>query len=80
MNENQPSTSPLVGVVMGSKSDWDTMRNVQVVLEQFDVPHECRIVSAHRTPLWLAEYAAEAEGRDSKSLSRVPAVRPTCPA
>lgn len=63
MNENKPSPNPLVGVVMGSKSDWDTMRNVQKVLEQFDVPHECQIVSAHRTPLWLAEYAAEAEGR-----------------
>ena len=63
MNENKSSPNPLVGVVMGSKSDWDTMRNVQEVLKQFDVPHECRIVSAHRTPLWLAEYAAEAEGR-----------------
>lgn len=63
MKENKPSPNPLVGVVMGSKSDWDTMRNVQEVLEQFGVPHECRIVSAHRTPLWLAEYAAKAEGR-----------------
>lgn len=63
MNENKSTPNPLVGVVMGSKSDWDTMRNVKDVLEQFDVPHECRIVSAHRTPLWLAEYAAEAEGR-----------------
>ena len=63
MNQNKPAPNPLVGVVMGSKSDWDTMRNVQDVLEQFGVPHECRIVSAHRTPLWLAEYAAEAEGR-----------------
>ena len=63
MSENSSSQNPLVGVVMGSKSDWDTMRNVRDVLEQFEVPHECRIVSAHRTPLWLAEYAAEAEGR-----------------
>ena len=63
MNKNKPSPNPLVGVVMGSKSDWDTMRNVREVLEQFNVPHECRIVSAHRTPLWLAEYAAAAEGR-----------------
>ncbi|MCY3554523.1 MAG: 5-(carboxyamino)imidazole ribonucleotide mutase [Gemmatimonadetes bacterium] len=63
MNERQSSPNPLVGVVMGSKSDWDTMQKVRDVLEQFDVPHECRIVSAHRTPLWLAEYAAEAEGR-----------------
>ena len=63
MSENSSSQNPLVGVVMGSKSDWDTMRNVREVLEQFGVSHECRIVSAHRTPLWLAEYAAEAEGR-----------------
>ena len=55
--------SPLVGVIMGSKSDWETMRHADEVLTQFDVPHECRIVSAHRTPLWLAEYAAEAEQR-----------------
>ena len=63
MSDNAPSANPLVGVVMGSKSDWDTMQNAKDVLDQFDVPHECRIVSAHRTPLWLAEYAAEAEGR-----------------
>ena len=63
MSENTSSSNPLVGVVMGSKSDWDTMQHVKEVLEHFDVPHECRIVSAHRTPLWLAEYAAEAEGR-----------------
>ncbi len=63
MSDITSSSTPLVGVVMGSKSDWDTMQHVKKVLEQFDVPHECRIVSAHRTPLWLAEYAAEAEGR-----------------
>ena len=63
MSESGSSRNPLVGVVMGSKSDWDTMLHVRDVLEQFDVPHECRIVSAHRTPRWLAEYAAEAEGR-----------------
>ena len=63
MSEYASSSAPLVGVVMGSKSDWDTMSHVKEVLEQFEVPHECRIVSAHRTPLWLAEYAAEAEGR-----------------
>jgi 5-(carboxyamino)imidazole ribonucleotide mutase len=55
--------SPLVGVIMGSKSDWETMRHADEVLTQFAVSHECRIVSAHRTPLWLAEYAAEAEQR-----------------
>jgi 5-(carboxyamino)imidazole ribonucleotide mutase len=54
---------PLVGIIMGSKSDWETMQHAQITLREFDVPHECRIVSAHRTPLWLAQFAAEAEGR-----------------
>jgi len=55
--------TPLVGVIMGSKSDWETLRHADELLTQFDVPHECRIVSAHRTPLWLAEYASQAEAR-----------------
>ena len=54
---------PLVSVIMGSKSDWETMRHADETLTQFGVPHECQIVSAHRTPLWLAEFAAGAEGR-----------------
>ncbi len=54
---------PLVGVIMGSKSDWETMKLASDMLTQFDVPHECKIVSAHRTPLLLAEYAANAETR-----------------
>ena len=55
--------APLVGVVMGSKSDWETMRHASEVLQQFGIPHECRVVSAHRTPALMAEYAAHAEGR-----------------
>jgi 5-(carboxyamino)imidazole ribonucleotide mutase len=55
--------SPLVGVVMGSKSDWETMQHAHAVLEQFGIPHECRIVSAHRTPDVMAEYAQTAEKR-----------------
>jgi 5-(carboxyamino)imidazole ribonucleotide mutase len=54
---------PLVGVIMGSQSDWDTMRQADEILTQFDIPHECRIVSAHRTPAWLAEYATTAADR-----------------
>ncbi len=54
---------PLVGVIMGSRSDWETMRHADEMLTRFAVPHECRIVSAHRTPLLLAEYAAQAEAR-----------------
>lgn len=55
--------TPLVGVIMGSKSDWDTLRHADEILTRFDVAHECRIVSAHRTPDWLAEYARTAEDR-----------------
>jgi len=54
---------PLVGIIMGSKSDWETMRHARDVLAQFNVPHECRVVSAHRTPRWMAEYASTAESR-----------------
>ncbi len=55
--------APLVSVIMGSKSDWETMRHATETLERFGVPQESLIVSAHRTPLWLAEFAREAEGR-----------------
>lgn len=54
---------PLVGVIMGSKSDWETMRAAAEVLEEFGVAHECQIVSAHRTPAWMSEYAGSAEQR-----------------
>jgi 5-(carboxyamino)imidazole ribonucleotide mutase len=56
-------TKPVVAVIMGSKSDWDTMRHADEVLTRFGVPHECRIVSAHRTPAWLTEFVSGAEGR-----------------
>jgi 5-(carboxyamino)imidazole ribonucleotide mutase len=54
---------PLVGVIMGSTSDWETLRHACEVLEQFGVAYEKRVVSAHRTPGLMAEYAGEAEGR-----------------
>jgi len=54
---------PLVGVIMGSRSDWDTMKSAVDTLVDLDVPHEVRVVSAHRTPDLLYEYASEAEGR-----------------
>ncbi|MBX3413602.1 MAG: 5-(carboxyamino)imidazole ribonucleotide mutase [Pirellulales bacterium] len=57
------SSSPLVGVIMGSKSDWETMRHADEVLTELGIPHECRVVSAHRTPDWMREYALEAESR-----------------
>ena len=53
----------LVAVIMGSKSDWETMSQADAMLSEFAVPHECQIVSAHRTPGRLAEFAAKAEGR-----------------
>jgi 5-(carboxyamino)imidazole ribonucleotide mutase len=55
--------APLVAVIMGSTSDWETMRHAAEMLESFGVPHECLVVSAHRTPLRMAEFASEAEGR-----------------
>jgi 5-(carboxyamino)imidazole ribonucleotide mutase len=54
---------PLVGIVMGSKSDWETMRHAGETLARFGVPHEAKIVSAHRTPSWMVEYATSAESR-----------------
>ena len=55
--------SPLVAVIMGSSSDWETMRHAAEMLERFAVPHERQIVSAHRTPAWLAEFAVSADAR-----------------
>ncbi|RIK58022.1 MAG: 5-(carboxyamino)imidazole ribonucleotide mutase [Chloroflexi bacterium] len=57
------ASHPLVGVIMGSKSDWETMRHAALTLQAFDIPAEWRVVSAHRTPEWMNEYAARAEGR-----------------
>ena len=54
---------PLVGVIMGSTSDWETMQHAAAILTQFEVPHECRVVSAHRTPDLLTTYAKEAATR-----------------
>ena len=55
--------NPLVVVVMGSKSDWETMRQADEMLAKFEVPHECRVLSAHRTPVETAEYVNRAESR-----------------
>lgn len=54
---------PLVGVIMGSTSDWETMQHAAAILTQFEVPHECRVVSAHRTPDLLVSYSKEAASR-----------------
>src|SRR5262245_24917099 len=59
---------PLVGVIMGSRSDWETMRHAAEALPELGVPHEVRVVSAHRTPDLLFEYAAAAAGRGLEVL------------
>ena len=58
-----PPTGPLVGIVMGSKSDWETMSHADATLAEFDIPRECQVVSAHRTPDLMREYAREAQER-----------------
>jgi 5-(carboxyamino)imidazole ribonucleotide mutase len=62
------SPAPLVGIVMGSKSDWETMRHTVEMLGQLQVPCEARVMSAHRTPDVVLEYAASAESRGLKVL------------
>jgi len=61
-----PVRMPVVGIVMGSRSDWETLRRAAETLKQFGVPHACEIVSAHRTPEKLADYARTAADRGLK--------------
>ncbi len=60
--------NPLVGIIMGSQSDWDTMKNAHDILHELEIPHECKIVSAHRTPDRMFEYACAAENRGIKVI------------
>jgi len=62
------SSPPLVGIVMGSPSDWDVMRNTSKTLAKFDVPCESKVLSAHRTPDRLADYVKAAQGRGIKVI------------
>ncbi len=62
-NEVMPESTPLVAVIMGSKSDWDTMRNAVEILDELGVPNEARVLSAHRTPEATAEFARNAADR-----------------
>jgi 5-(carboxyamino)imidazole ribonucleotide mutase len=62
------AANPQVGVIMGSVSDWDTLKHAGEILTEFGVAHECKVVSAHRTPDLLFEYASTAEGRGLKVL------------
>ncbi len=72
MNERAAATldaaSPLVGVVMGSRSDWETMQHAVARLEQMGVPHEVKVVSAHRTPDLLVDYARSAQSRGLRAI------------
>lgn len=63
-----PGAAPLVGIIMGSRSDWETMRHAAETLEKLQVPHETRVVSAHRTPDRLVAYAKGAAGRGLKVI------------
>lgn len=62
------SDHPVVGIIMGSQSDWDTMKHAAAILKQFGIPHETKIVSAHRTPERLYDYARSAKGRGLKVI------------
>jgi 5-(carboxyamino)imidazole ribonucleotide mutase len=62
------SATPIVGVIMGSQSDWATMRSAAEILARLGVPHECRIISAHRTPERMVDYARSAAGRGLKVI------------
>ena len=61
-------TSPLIGVVMGSSSDWDTMQHAVAILQQFDIAHEAQVVSAHRMPDDMFAYAEAAAGRGLQAI------------
>ena len=63
-----PATQPVVGIIMGSSSDWDVMRNAAQMLEEFGVPYETRVVSAHRMPLDMVEYGAQAGPRGLRGI------------
>jgi 5-(carboxyamino)imidazole ribonucleotide mutase len=62
------AAAPLVGIIMGSQSDWATMKHAADILAELDVPHECRIISAHRTPRRLYDYAEKAASRGLKVI------------
>ena len=73
------SEAPLVGIIMGSKSDWDAMKGAAEMLARFGVPHEYRVMSAHRTPAVVADYAMTRNSNKTAtplaSSSRIPAMK-----
>ncbi|HTJ98610.1 MAG TPA: 5-(carboxyamino)imidazole ribonucleotide mutase [Bordetella sp.] len=65
---SSPASTPLVGVIMGSSSDWEVMKNAVAMLDDFGVPCEARVISAHRMPLDMAEYGAAARERGLRAI------------
>src|SRR4051812_11328890 len=68
MAQRKKASSPVIGIIMGSQSDWPTMQAAASVLDELAVPYETRVVSAHRTPDRLYEYAKAAKGRGLKAI------------
>ena len=68
VNEENGSEKPIISIVMGSQSDWPTMEAASIQLEEFGVPHEKMVVSAHRTPTWMVEFATSASDRGIKLI------------
>lgn len=68
MNDALLAQKPLVAVIMGSSSDWETMAEAHQILLDFEVAHDCHVVSAHRTPDWLTHFAKEAEAKGLKVI------------
>ena len=69
MSQNTPQTAaPVVGIVMGSSSDWEVMQHAVAILKEFDIPHEASVVSAHRMPDQMFAYAEQARGRGLRAI------------
>lgn len=68
MSDNQPMSKPLVGIIMGSSSDWDVMKNAVDILKQFGVAHEAQVISAHRMPDEMYAYAKSARERGLRAI------------
>jgi 5-(carboxyamino)imidazole ribonucleotide mutase len=62
------ASAPLIGIIMGSRSDWETMQSASVILKELGITHECQVVSAHRTPELMFQYARQAEQRGIKVI------------
>ncbi len=68
MKQTSGQPTPIVGIIMGSKSDWETMKGAAEILKELNIPHECRVISAHRTPDLMADYAKAAASRGLRAI------------